>query len=89
MSGYRLSGQVLRAPVGRGEVVLNMESGRYHLINGTGRALLASLEEGLSVRDAARRVAESSGESLDRVLADTEAFVVDMVRRGLLEEREV
>jgi hypothetical protein len=88
MSRYRLAPHVLRAPLDRGEVVLNVEYGTYHLINGTGRALLARLEEGLSLRNAAARLAESSGESLARVLADAEAFASDLVRRGLLQEVE-
>jgi hypothetical protein len=88
MTTYRLAPHVLRAPLDRGEVVLNVDSGTYHLINGTGRALLARLEEGLSLRVAAARLAESSGEPLVRVLADAETFASDLLRRGLLQEVE-
>jgi hypothetical protein len=86
MTAYRLTPQVLRAPLDHGELVLNVETGMYHLINETGHALLSALEDGLSLPDAAGKLAESSGQPPDRTLADAARFVRDLAERGLLNE---
>jgi Coenzyme PQQ synthesis protein D (PqqD) len=83
---YRVSSAVLRSRVGGDEVMLNADTGVYYLVTGSGRDLLADLEAGRPLKEAAMRLSEQTGEKLDRVLADGEAFVSTMVDRGLLEE---
>lgn len=88
MSRFRLPPTVLRASLDEEEVLLNTETGVYHLVNATGRALLASFEAGLDLEGAARRLTEETGRAPDRVLSDSRAFVRAMAQRGLLEEAE-
>jgi Coenzyme PQQ synthesis protein D (PqqD) len=84
---YRVPDHVLRAPLEEGEVLLNPETGAYHLVNGTGRAILAELEAGLTVPDAAGRVSGTTGHPAKEVLEDTKQLVRSMMERGLLKER--
>ena len=85
MTEYRVNSAVLRAPVGPNEVLLHAETGLYHLIKGSGAAVLAELEAGRTLVEAAASLSETTGEDYDRVLADCEEFVDSMVKRGLIE----
>lgn len=86
MARYRIPSGVLRAALEEEEVLLNTETGVYHLLNRTGRALLASFEEGAGLDEATRRLAEETGEAVERVAADAGEFVRAMLARRLLEE---
>ena len=86
MSSYRIAAGILRAEMGGEQVLLNSETGTYHLINATGRALLSHMEDGKSLQDAVRALSEQSGQPAERVASDAAAFTADMVRRGLLEQ---
>jgi hypothetical protein len=83
---YRVPPHVLRAPLRSEEVLLNPETGVYHLVNETGRSLCSSFEEGMTVEEGAGRLSEERHEPFDRVLADARRFARAMVERGLLEE---
>jgi hypothetical protein len=83
---YRVCEGVLRAQLEGEEVLLNPSTGMYHLLNPTGRRLLAELDRGLSLEEAATVLAESAGIGAERVRSDSNAFIADMVERGLLEE---
>lgn len=85
MTRYQVPEAVLRAPLDEDEVMLNAKSGMYHMLNPTAKAILSSLEEGLSVDEAARKVSVETGESFDRVLQDSQVFVSALLERGLLE----
>jgi Coenzyme PQQ synthesis protein D (PqqD) len=87
MIRYRLAAGVLRAPLEEQEVLLNLETGIYHLLNGTGRAILTRLEEGFRLEEAAARLSEETGQPLQRVLRDARAFLSALTDRGLLEAR--
>jgi hypothetical protein len=85
MTWFRLPEGVLRASLEGEEVLLNQDTGVYHLVNVTGRSLIRSFEGGDSLEDAIRSLATATGESEERVAADASAFVEAMVERGLLE----
>jgi hypothetical protein len=85
MTRYRLPDRVLRAPLQDEEVLLNAKTGIYHLLNETGRTILADLEARATVADVVRRECEATGEPNERVRSDVEAFVAALSERGLLE----
>ena len=82
---YRRVQGVLHAEVDGEEVLLNPETGVYHLVNRTGRTLLILMEKGDSLDEAVRAVAEGSKVDPDKVRQDALAFVAAMSDRGLLE----
>lgn len=88
MTSFRLAPGVLRASLEDEEVLLNIATGIYHLLNGTGLSLLASMEAGESFDSATNSLVAVSGEPAERVRADAEKFLADMLERGLLEEHE-
>jgi hypothetical protein len=83
---YRVCEGVLRAQLEGEEVLLNPSTGMYHLLNATGRQLLAEFDRGLSLEQAATVLAESVGIEAEQVRTDSSAFIADMIERGLLEE---
>jgi hypothetical protein len=81
---YRRPPGVLNAEVEGEEVLLNPETGMYHLVNRTGRALIIGMETGATLEQAVDRLAAETGTDRPRVEADALAFVEAMTRRGLL-----
>ena len=88
MVRYQAPRDVLRAEVDGEEVLLNPRTGVYHLVNRTGRALLAFMEEGRSLEESVAQVATDWGEEPQRVEADAALFIAAMRERELLEELE-
>lgn len=86
MTTYRLVPGVLRADLKGKEVLLNPETGQYHLLNATGARLLALFEGGLSFDDSVSRLASEAGEPLERVQSDADRFTSAMLERGLIRE---
>ncbi len=82
---YRIPRSVLRAELEGDEVLLNPETGVYHLVNDTGKTILDSLVEGGSLRECIEQLALDTGQPLDRISRDAEAFVTAMLERQLLE----
>jgi hypothetical protein len=76
---------VLRAELDGDEVLLNPETGVYHLVNATGKTILDSLAEGRDLQDGVDQIARDTGVPVDRVSRDADAFVAAMVGRQLLE----
>ncbi|MDQ6839664.1 MAG: PqqD family protein [Actinomycetota bacterium] len=85
---YRIPDAVLRANLDTEEVLLNTDTGQYHLLNDTGRRIVNALEAGESAEAASVEVAVSTGMTRDVVQADVEAFVEACVARGLLRSEE-
>ena len=85
MTTYRIPASVLRANLEAEEVLLNTDTGQYHVLNETGRGVVSSLEAGGTPGDAAVDLATSTGAPLDRVRGDVETFVQALVERGLLD----
>jgi Coenzyme PQQ synthesis protein D (PqqD) len=83
---YRLPGDVLRAVVDDDEVLLEPSSGRYHLVNRTGRAVLDRFDSGEPLEGAIEHLCSETGAPREQVEADVTRFIRAMVERGLLEE---
>jgi hypothetical protein len=66
-------------------VVLNLETGRYHGLNATAGAMLAALERGNSVEEAAAAVAAEYQQSCAIVEQDMCALCALLLQRGLVE----
>jgi hypothetical protein len=82
---YRIPDGVLRADLDGEEVMLNPRSGIYHLLNPTGRYLVACFSDGVSFEVAVERLAEEAGVGREDVRKDADVFVAAMMERGLLE----
>jgi hypothetical protein len=82
---YRIPESVLRAELEGDEVLLNPETGVYHLVNGTGKRILDSLSQGEGLQECIEGLARDVGAPVERVSADAEAFVTAMLERALLE----
>jgi Coenzyme PQQ synthesis protein D (PqqD) len=83
---YRRPDGVLHATIDDEEVLLNPDTGVYHLVNGTGRWLLERMEEGQTLGEAIESLSMNAGEDLQRVRAEAVSFVEAMKARGLLEQ---
>jgi hypothetical protein len=88
MTNYRVPDGVLRAELDGEEVLLNPETGVYHLLNPAGRRMVEGFMQGASIDSLIVAVATDSNTQVERVRSDTESFVRAMVDRGLLEEAE-
>jgi hypothetical protein len=82
---FRVPTDVLRAEMEGEQVLLNPQTGMYHLVNATGHALLQQMEDGATFEDAVRTLCERSGQPSERVESDAATFVDEMLDRGLLE----
>ena len=85
LTSYRIPAGILMAEMGGEQVLLNSETGTYHLVNATGRALLNRMDAGNSLEDAILALSEESGEPAENIRSDAAAFTADMMQRGLLE----
>ena len=86
MTKYKMSEGVLRAELDGDEVLLNPETGVYHLLNHTGRSVVTAFDDGSTLETAVEKLATDGGVDRAQVQADAEAFVHAMLGRGLLEE---
>ena len=82
---YQMSAGVLHAEIDGEEVLLNPDTGIYHLVNRTGRSLLVRMDEGSTLDEAIRTLSDESGQDVTRVRVDALSFVQAMTDRGLLE----
>jgi hypothetical protein len=78
--------RVLRAKLDGDEVLLNPDTGVYHLLNPTGRLVVEGLDHGRTLNATVEMIASDTGADLMQVQSDAESFVRAMVDRGLLEE---
>ena len=86
MSQYVMPPHVLRAELEGQEVLLNPETGVYHLVNETGRELLDGLRDGMTLEEAAQRLAARKSIPAGQAISDATRFVAEMAERGLLAE---
>ena len=82
---YRRPEGVLHAELDGEDVLLNADTGMYHLVNRTGLFLLDRMDRGDTLNDAIRALSEETGTDLQRVSQDALSFVGAMTARGLLE----
>ena len=66
-------------------VMLNLNTGNYHGLNGSASRMLELLQETGSARKTAEAVAREYGEPVDEVMRDLTKLCVALVDRGLLE----
>jgi DNA-binding MarR family transcriptional regulator len=81
---YRLADGVLRAELEGEAVLMNPDTGQYHLLNPTGVRVLDAIERNDDVSDAVSDLARRGGVSEATVDADVQAFVDALLERGLL-----
>jgi coenzyme PQQ synthesis protein D (PqqD) len=82
---YRRPDSVLFAELEGEEVLLNPDTGIYHLVNATGRHLLERMDDGDTLSQAIDSLSGETGEDATRVRGDAVSFVEAMTARGLLE----
>jgi len=83
---YRATERVAAKEVGGELVLLDLEEGSFFVARGTGPRVWDLVEDGASIEEVIRAVAERYGKGEDEVRADVEAFVSDLVERGFLVE---
>ena len=88
MPRYMLSDGVLQADLHDEKVLLNQQTGLYHLLNATGAELVRLMGEGHTLDEAVDALADATGMSRVRAREDARTFVDEMTRRGLLVEIE-
>jgi hypothetical protein len=85
---YKVPTHVLRAELSEDQVLLNPETGQYHLVNATGGVVLSALERGQSIDESVEDLARHSDQPIARLKDDVDAFIDTLLQRGLLEELE-
>jgi hypothetical protein len=85
MTTYRMPDGVLRAEVEGEQVLLNPDTGVYHLVNSTGLRVISLVEVGTSLDDIVEQISEEAGEPETRVRRDVTEFIRGMIERSLLE----
>ena len=68
-------------------VLLNLQTGMYHGLDGTGRHFYEVLQEATDIASASARLAEDYEQPLERIEADMQRFCTDLRDRGLIELR--
>jgi hypothetical protein len=84
MTRYRLAEGVLRAELEGEAVLMNPDTGQYHLLNATGVRVLDSIEGDGDVSGAVSDLARRGGVSEATVGSDVQAFVDALLERRLL-----
>jgi PqqD family protein of HPr-rel-A system len=88
MTAYRISDGVLRAELDGEAVLMNPESGQYHLLNATGVRVLDSIEHEGDVAQLIAVLASEGGPSVSKVSADVHAFITALLERQLIVEMD-
>jgi hypothetical protein len=84
-SSVRLPEHVVHRAFAAETVVLNLETGKYHGLNPVAGRMLAVLEQGGTVQDAARRLAAEYDQPLETIEKDLCGLCTDLLERGLIE----
>jgi hypothetical protein len=66
-------------------VILNLKTGKYHGLNPTAGAMLSELERGITVAEAATRLADSFKRPFEEIEQDLFDLCLDLLERGLIE----
>jgi coenzyme PQQ synthesis protein D (PqqD) len=88
-STFRVPEQVVYRSFAHETVVLNLKTGQYHGLNPTAAAMLAELERGGTVREAAKRLALRFERRIDEVEGDLSNLCLDLLERELIEPSNV
>jgi hypothetical protein len=84
-SSFRVPEHVVYRSFAHETVILNLKTGKYHGLNPTAGTMLAVLERGPSVREAAVRLAEQYERPVAEIERDLCGLCVDLLERGLIE----
>ncbi len=84
MPRIRLSENVAHRSFGEETVLLNLDTGQYHGLRGSGGRMLELLAAGGDLDASARQLAEEFGEPLHRVRRDMERLCEALARRSLV-----
>lgn len=84
-SSVRLPDHVVHRAFAAETVVLNLQTGKYHGLNPVAGRMLRVLEQGVTVKDAARQLAAEYDQPLETVEEDLCALCADLLERGLIE----
>ena len=76
---------VVYRPFAKETVVLNLKTGKYHGLNPTAGSVLSELERGVTVAEAAARLAERYGLPVEEIERDAYELCLDLLERGLIE----
>ncbi|HVL90600.1 MAG TPA: lasso peptide biosynthesis PqqD family chaperone [Actinomycetota bacterium] len=69
-------------------VLLDLRSGRYFGLNGTGAVVWSMLKDGAEREQIAHQITEEFAVDLVRARADVDAFIESLVGRGLITYRD-
>lgn len=84
MTRIRLSENVVHRSFGAETVLLNLETGQYHGLRGSGGRMLAVLEETGDLDESARRVAAELEHPVEEVRRDMEELCRALTERALV-----
>ena len=85
MTTYRIAKGVLRAELEGEAVLMNPETGQYHLLNATGVEVLDSIERDGRVTDVIPLLVRQSGLSESSIATEVQSFVQSLLDRRLLD----
>jgi len=88
MTKIRLSENVVFRSFGSETVLLNLSTGQYHGLKGTGGRMLELLEENGDLETVARQISEEYDHPFDEVLRDLRALCSALAERSLIEMDE-
>ena len=84
-TSVRLPEHVVHRAFAAETVVLNLTTGKYHGLNPVAGRMLAVLEQGLTLQEAARELATEYDQPLETIEEDLCALCRDLLERGLIE----
>lgn len=84
-SSVRLPEHVVHRGFAAETVMLNLQTGRYHGLNPVAGRMLEVLEQGVTVRDAARQLAAEYEQPVETIEEDLCALCRDLLERELIE----
>ena len=84
MTRIRLSENVAHRSFGEETVLLNLATGQYHGVRGSGGRMLEVLVARADLDQSAQEIAAEFGQPLERVRADMERLCQELADRALL-----
>ena len=84
MTTIRLSENVVHRSFGAETVLLNLDTGQYHGLRGSGGRMLAALEETGDLEESARRIAAELEHPVEEVRRDMEELCRALAERSLV-----
>jgi hypothetical protein len=81
----RVPSHVVYRDFGGETVILNLDSGMYHGLNGTAAAMVKALDEHATVEQAVVQIAAEYNQPLERIERDVVDLCGKLLERGLVE----